>query len=400
MALIDLTPVARIAFVGVLLAAPVLVWLALRHRGAPLPARLRALTWLTLFFTFDLVLFGAFTRLTDSGLGCPDWPGCYGSASPLGAQAQISSAQAAVPHGPVTHGKAWVEMVHRYLATGVGVLITVLMIGSWVAARRALSEPPVRAQPGSGGTQPALALSPWWATLTFVAVCVQGAFGALTVTLKLYPLVVTLHLLGGIGLLALLAVQAQRHDGGVLALPGAVRAAAWAAFGVCAAQVALGGWVSANYAVLACRDFPTCNGQWWPAMDFDHGFALLRELGAARDQGFLPFSALVAIHWTHRAWAVLVVAATVVLAACLWRRPGRTARRFAQGVLGLVAWQVATGLSNVVLGWPIAAALAHTAGAAALIALLAVLLARSTPAQQQQAAPAPAGFLESRTHHV
>jgi cytochrome c oxidase assembly protein subunit 15 len=360
LASIDLAPAAGIALAGVLLAGPVLVWLAWRHRGAPLPARLRALTWLTLFLTFDLVLFGAFTRLTDSGLGCPDWPGCYGSASPLGAQAQISSAQAALPHGPVTHGKAWVEMVHRYLATGVGVLITVLMVGTWVAARRAR-----------------LALSPWWATLTFVAVCVQGAFGALTVTLKLYPLVVTLHLLGGIGLLALLAVQAQRHDGSVLALPGAVRAAAWAAFAVTAAQVALGGWVSANYAVLACRDFPTCNGQWWPAMDFDHGFALLRELGAARDQGFLPFDALVAIHWTHRAWAVLVVGATGVLAACLWRCPGRTARRFARGVLGLVAWQVASGLSNVVLGWPIAAALAHTAGAAALIALLAVLLART-----------------------
>jgi cytochrome c oxidase assembly protein subunit 15 len=376
LASIDLAPAAGIALAGVLLAGPVLVWLAWRHRGAPLPARLRALTWLTLFLTFDLVLFGAFTRLTDSGLGCPDWPGCYGSASPLGAQAQISSAQAALPHGPVTHGKAWVEMVHRYLATGVGVLITVLMVGTWVAARRAR-----------------LALSPWWATLTFVAVCVQGAFGALTVTLKLYPLVVTLHLLGGIGLLALLAVQAQRHDGSVLALPGTVRAAAWAAFAVSAAQVALGGWVSANYAVLACRDFPTCNGQWWPAMDFDHGFALLRELGAARDQGFLPFGALVAIHWTHRAWAVLVVAATGVLAACLWRCPGRTARRFAQGVLGLVAWQVASGLSNVVLGWPIAAALAHTAGAAALIALLAVLLARTGRGANRR-------LLELRTHHV
>jgi cytochrome c oxidase assembly protein subunit 15 len=376
LASIDLAPAAGIALAGVLLAGPVLVWLAWRHRGAPLPVRLRALTWLTLFLTFDLVLFGAFTRLTDSGLGCPDWPGCYGSASPLGAQAQISSAQAALPHGPVTHGKAWVEMVHRYLATGVGVLITVLMVGTWVAARRAR-----------------LALSPWWATLTFVAVCVQGAFGALTVTLKLYPLVVTLHLLGGIGLLALLAVQAQRHDGSVLALPGAVRAAAWAAFAVSAAQVALGGWVSANYAVLACRDFPTCNGQWWPAMDFDHGFALLRELGAARDQGFLPFDALVAIHWTHRAWAVLVVAATGVLAACLWRCPGRTARRFAQGVLGLVAWQVASGLSNVVLGWPIAAALAHTAGAAALIALLAVLLARTGRGANRR-------LLELRTHHV
>src|SRR5262245_51704491 len=111
MSLIDPSPVALVMLVGILLAAPVLVWLSFKHRGASLPVRLRALTWLTVFFTLDLVLFGAFTRLTDSGLGCPDWPGCYGSASPLGAHADISSAQAAMPHGPVTHGKAWVEMV-------------------------------------------------------------------------------------------------------------------------------------------------------------------------------------------------------------------------------------------------------------------------------------------------
>jgi cytochrome c oxidase assembly protein subunit 15 len=392
---IDLAPAARIALMGVLLAAPVLLWLGLRHRGAPLPVQLRALTWLTVFLTFDLVLFGAFTRLTDSGLGCPDWPGCYGSASPLGAQAEISSAQAAAPHGPVTHGKAWVEMVHRYLASGVGVLITVLMAASWLAARGR--------RPAAG----APALSPGWATFTFIWVCVQGAFGALTVTMKLYPLVVTLHLLGGIGLLAVLAVLAQRQDGTVLALPPALRAAAWGVLGLGVLQVALGGWVSSNYAVLACQGFPACNGRWWPEMDFSHGFALLRELGAARDQGFLPFEALVAIHWTHRAGALVVLAGLGLLAAGLWRQ-GRVARRFARGLLGLAAWQFASGLGSVVLGWPIAAALAHTAGAAGLIALLAVLLTRSSTAHAtagtlvavSAGAAGAAGFLESRTHHV
>jgi cytochrome c oxidase assembly protein subunit 15 len=392
---IDLAPLARIALAGMLFAAPVLVWLALRHRGATLAARLRALTWLTLFFTFDLVLFGAFTRLSDSGLGCPDWPGCYGSATPLGAYAQISSAQAAAPHGPVTHGKAWVEMVHRYLATGVGALITVLMIGQWVAARgrRRLAGP-----------------SPWWATLTFVWVCVQGAFGALTVTLKLYPLVVTLHLLGGLTLLGLLAAQAHRHEEGrpALVLSPAARGLAWGVLAVCGIQAALGGWVSANYAVLACRDFPTCNGQWWPAMDFGQGFTLLRELGAARDHGFLPFEALVAIHWTHRAGALLVAVGVGVLAVRLRRLAGPAGRRFAGGLVGLLGWQFASGLGNVVLGWPILAALAHTAGAAGLVALLAALLAghRSVaghPASEVSAGPAGpavAGFLESRTHHV
>ncbi|HEX6361776.1 MAG TPA: COX15/CtaA family protein, partial [Albitalea sp.] len=134
--LVDLSPLAHMALLGVVLALGPLAWVWLRHRGVAPAARLRALTWLTLFLTFDLVLFGAFTRLTDSGLGCPDWPGCYGQASPLGARAEIAAAEAAMPTGPVTHGKAWIEMVHRYLATGVGVLIVVLAAAGWREARR------------------------------------------------------------------------------------------------------------------------------------------------------------------------------------------------------------------------------------------------------------------------
>jgi len=149
--LYDLSPAIRLMLMGLVLALGPLAWVWLRNRQASRAHRLQALTVLTLFLTFDLVLFGSFTRLTDSGLGCPDWPGCYGNASPVGAHAEISAAQQAMPTGPVTHGKAWVEMIHRYLATSVGVLILVLAIVSWIERTR---------QQASGS------VNPWWATWT------------------------------------------------------------------------------------------------------------------------------------------------------------------------------------------------------------------------------------------
>lgn len=358
--LYNLDPVLWLALVGVLLGGTVLAWNWLRHRHAKPSLRLRALTWLTLFLTFDLVVFGAFTRLTDSGLGCPDWPGCYGNASPLGAHADIQAAQTAMPTGPVTHGKAWVEMVHRYGGMGLGVLIMALAIGSWRAHRRGDA-----------------ALSPWWATATLVWVGLQGAFGALTVTMKLYPAIVTIHLLGGLGLLVLLAVQGEAYERKPLPLSKALHAAAWALALLVVAQIALGGWVSTNYAVLACRDFPTCQGEWWPPMDFEHGFALLRELGAGRDGGFLPFAALTAIHVTHRVGALVVLSLMLVVSWMLWRTENRSHRRFSRALVALAAWQFVSGVSNVVLGWPLVAALAHTAGAAALVTLLSVMLVRA-----------------------
>ncbi|MBX3619440.1 MAG: COX15/CtaA family protein [Rhizobacter sp.] len=340
-----------------------LAWNWLRHRHAAPAVRLRALTLLTLFLTFDLVVFGAFTRLTDSGLGCPDWPGCYGSATPIGAKADIHAAQTAMPTGPVTHGKAWVEMVHRYLATGVGVLIIGLAVGSWRARARGDAS-----------------VSPWWATVTLLWVCLQGAFGALTVTMKLYPAIVTGHLLGGLGLLVLLAVQSQAYVRSPLPLSRGLRAAVWGLAVLSVVQVMLGGWVSTNYAVLACTDFPTCQGAWWPVMDFEHGFTLLRELGAGKDGGFLPFAALTAIHVTHRVGALVVLSAMLLLAWAL-QRAGGLSRPWGRALLAVAAWQFASGLSNVVLGWPLVAALAHTAGAAALITLLAVVLARAQQAR-------------------
>ncbi len=357
-ALYDFSPVARLMLLGIAVALGPLAWVWLRNRQAPLGRRLAALTLLTLFLTFDLVLFGAFTRLTDSGLGCPDWPGCYGAASPQGAKAQIGQAQAAMPTGPVTHSKAWIEMVHRYLATGVGVLILTLAVASWTRRRE-------------------LPLSPWWPTVTLVWVCLQGAFGALTVTMKLQPAIVTLHLLGGLVLLALLCRQAVSYaqaQGGAaagqrrpLAMAAPLRVALAAATALLWLQLALGGWVSTNYAVLACGDFPTCQGSWWPEMAWREGFEPWRALGKTGEGEHITFAALTAIHYAHRLMAYLLIPVLLALAFGL-RRAGLA--RQARWLTVAVLWQFATGLSNVVLGWPLLAAVSHTGGAAALVVVL------------------------------
>jgi heme a synthase len=212
---------------------------------------------------------------------------------------------------------------------------------------------------------------------TLAWVLAQGAFGALTVTMKLYPAVVTLHLLGGVGLLALLAVQDQVFVPRPLRLPPALLAGSWLCAALLVVQIALGGWVSTNYAVLACREVPLCQGQWWPPMDFAHAFTFRRELGETASGAYLPFEALTAIHMTHRIAALVVLAAMAWLAWRLAISGDAVLRRFAWGLAALAVAQLATGLSNVVLGWPIVAALLHTGGAAALAVLLATLLARA-----------------------
>jgi cytochrome c oxidase assembly protein subunit 15 len=352
--LVDFAPTLRLMLLALTIALLPLGWLWLRQRGGDTRSRIAALTALTLFLTFDLIVFGAFTRLTDSGLGCPDWPGCYGEASPLGAHAEIHAAQSALPDGPVTFSKAWIEMIHRYLAMTVGVLILVMAAVSWFERRR-------------------LPLSPWWPTVTLLWVIVQGLFGKYTVTLKLYPAVVTLHLLGGLFLLALLVLQHETWHQRSLTLTPGLRRAALAVTALLWVQIALGGWVSTNYAVVACSGFPLCNGQWWPAMNIQEGFTVLRELGRAGHGGYLSFDALVAIQMAHRVAALLLVAALAGLCAALWHRH----RRYAVALAGLALWQVASGLSNVVLGWPLVAALAHSAGAAGLVLVTTSLLARA-----------------------
>jgi cytochrome c oxidase assembly protein subunit 15 len=374
--LYDLAPVARLMLLGVVIALGPLAWVWLRNRHAPPAQRLRVLTLVTLFLTFDLVLFGAFTRLTDSGLGCPDWPGCYGSASPVGASASIAAAQSAMPTGPVTFSKAWIEMVHRYLATAVGVLILVLALVSWIERRR-------------------LSVSFVWPLVTLVWVCLQGAFGALTVTMKLFPAIVTLHLLGGLGLLALLRAQAVGYTlaapghPGPVPLPSRLRLGLGALFVLLWLQIALGGWVSTNYAVLACNEFPTCQGSWWPSMDFRQGFTVWRELGQDHTGEAITFPALTAIHYAHRLMAYAVLVAMLGLGWRLW--PVEGMRATARALLLLAAWQFASGLTNVVLDWPLLAAVGHTGGAAALVILLTGALCGTRRARPREAAASASG---------
>ena len=341
----------QLALTGLLIAALPLSYAWVKGRND----RYRQLLWLTLFLTFDLILFGGFTRLTDSGLGCPDWPGCYGSANPFIAHDHIRAAEALMPTGPVTWAKAWIEMIHRYLAMTVGVLIIALTLLAWFKRRE-------------------LKQSPWAATALLLLVCVQGAFGAWTVTLKLQPAIVTLHLLLGLSLLAALAWLAARSQPVARATP---EFKPYIVLGliVLSLQIALGGWVSTNYAVLACTDFPLCNGQWIPTMDFQHGFTLWRALGKTASGDLLSRDALVAIHWTHRVFAVVVIAYLSWLA--LRARRNATLTRPATLLLGLIALQFASGLSNILLQWPLPIAVLHNGGAAALLVTLVFMLARS-----------------------
>jgi len=308
---------------------------------------------------FGVIVLGAFVRLTDAGLGCPDWPGCYGHATPALASEHIGAAADANPFGPVSMAKAWKEMIHRYVAATLGLLIVALAAAAW----RQRARQPRRAR---------------IALLLMGVVLLQGAFGAWTVTLLLKPAIVTGHLIGGMTTLALLAGlafarddrsarRAQPEPRGVRS----VRAAAGFALGALAVQIALGGWVSTNYAALACPDLPLCQRALVPAMNFRDAFHLLRPLGFAADGEPLSVAALTAIHWSHRMFAIV---AFVAIARCALRAllaPELRALGFTLGTLLLA--QVAFGISNVHFGLPLPVAVAHNAGAGLLLlALLAI----------------------------
>jgi cytochrome c oxidase assembly protein subunit 15 len=375
-----------LALTGLLAACVPLILI----RSATGSNKLHKLAWAIAFVTFDLIVFGAFTRLTDSGLGCPDWPGCYGQANPFLAHAHIAAAEALLPTGPVTRLKAWIEMIHRFLAMGIGFLIITLLVACW---RR-------------WGRTRVRAYAPGLPAVLLLWVCVQGAFGAWTVTMKLQPIIVTLHLLFGMTLLALAVWMGGRVDTvgqpaahalgfeQVAAQMGALRRLrplAWLSALVLLVQLFLGGWVSTNYATLACSDFPLCNGQVMPAMDFERGFTLWRALGRDAAGNYLPFQALIAIHWVHRNFAAIVVLVLGWTAWRAWRLPAlhKTARNM---VLVLVI-QALTGIATVFLSFPLVVAVLHNAGAALLVLLVTMLnykvqhqLGRTRPAPQFQSA--------------
>ena len=316
------------------------------------------LNWVLVFMTFDLIVFGAFTRLTDSGLGCPDWPGCYGTSNPWHAIGEIQLAEANMPTGPVTVIKAWIEMIHRYLAMTVGALI-LIQVGL------------------AFGKLKSLGMKPFLGSLgLLILVCIQGAFGAWTVTLKLQPIIVTIHLMLALVLLACLTIYAQQEwkekSSSVLRFepkPLSAKLLLLAAITLCM-QIFLGAWVSTNYAVLACPDFPTCMGALLPETNWQEGFTLWRALGLnAQGESISPV-VLQTIHWAHRVFAVLAIAALSLLGVSALQLSNAASSgmgRIAKLLLGILILQALTGISNVVFQWPLLAALMHTGGSAALV---------------------------------
>jgi cytochrome c oxidase assembly protein subunit 15 len=310
----------------------------------------------TLVLTFVVVVVGAYVRLTDAGLGCPDWPGCYGKITPKHAEVHIEKAvvDQGGTHGPVSMQKAWNEMAHRYLAGTLGLLILAIAVMAWMLRKR-------------------LAQTPLLPTALVALVIFQAALGMWTVTLLLKPVIVTLHLLGGMATLALMTWLALRQLRLSAPDANAQRMRPWAALGLVllVAQIALGGWVSTNYAALACIDLPTCHGEWMPKMDFQHGFQLVRELGMTAAGTQLSYDALTAIHWTHRIGAVVVTIYLAVFLAALSRVSGMKRYVVTAGILLVI--QIALGIANILSGLHLTVAVAHHAGAALLLATLVVI---------------------------
>lgn len=329
----------------------VLLWI--RHDGQRYFRTIAATTVLT----FVLIVLGAFVRLSDAGLGCPDWPGCYGNLTPAHSAEEIRAAEAIQPGGPVSLAKAWKEMIHRYLAMIVGSLIAGIMLSAWRNRSRWQQ-------------------SPLLPTVIAGAVIFQAALGAWTVTMLLKPAIVTSHLIGGISILGLLVWLLQRQpspakwSGGIMA-SNAVRVWGWGALLVLFGQIVLGGWVSTNYAALACADFPTCHASWMPQMDFANAFHVIRPLGVGPNGELLTIEALRAIHWTHRVGALVTVLVVGVFGFHLLKiESGRKAAKMLLALLGL---QVLLGISNVWFSLPLLLAVAHNGIAALLFAWMLLI---------------------------
>lgn len=322
-------------------------WIGLKMRWSKLTAVL-------VFLTLDLVMFGSYVRLTDSGLGCPDWPGCYSKFTPMQAHEQISLAvkEQGGTQGYVSPFKAWVEMIHRYAGSIIGTLIMVLLARAIWARKH--------------GEDIKLGLP----IVLFIWVLLQGLFGKWTVTMRLIPLVVTLHLMGGIILLMLLAWFWMRNRADLVSVhAGALtRTLLWTATVAVLVQIFLGGWTSTNYAALACSGFPTCNGTFTPDANWAQGFTLWRHLGLTGDGQPITEAALVAIQWGHRLFAIFATGAVLAAVVAMWRYPAL--RRLAGWTAFAVILQVFFGIVLVTEGHPLVVAVAHNGGSAILMLLL------------------------------
>ncbi|HEY0562937.1 MAG TPA: COX15/CtaA family protein [Methylophilus sp.] len=323
----------------------------------------KRLSLIAMLTALCVVVLGAYVRLSDAGLGCPDWPGCYGTLTVPQSVEAIQSAQTVYPDSPVETGKAWKEMIHRYLAGILGLMVVTMLLLSWKQ-------------------QHTLKVSPWLTTGLTVLITFQAMLGMWTVTMLLKPAIVSAHLLGGMSTLAILTWIAHRHWGAHLTYSTinttyywAIRLALLVLFG----QIFLGGWTSTNYAALACTDFPTCHGLMVPDMDFKDAFHLYRELGQSADGGNLTLASLTAIQWAHRVGAFI----TLIYLGFI----GLNGLKYAQlktlsiALLIVLLAQISLGIANLVLHLPLVLAVAHNFGAALLVVVVVLLNSKITPNQ-------------------
>jgi cytochrome c oxidase assembly protein subunit 15 len=308
---------------------------------------------------FAVIILGAFVRLSDAGLGCPDWPGCYGHLTWPDESHEILKANESYPERAVESGKAWREMVHRYLAGTLVLLVLFINFLAWKSASK-------------GGIRVL-------AAALLALILFQAALGMWTVTLKLLPIVVMGHLMGGLATFCLLLwLSWSTADRKPLTGQDAfrrLRPLILVAFALLVAQLVLGGWTSANYSALACPDFPTCHGELWPAANFRDGFVLLREVGVDYEGGVLDLRSRMAIQMTHRLGAVAVLIVLGLLSIMLIRRPPARSEGLILGALLLA--QITLGIQNIVLQLPLINAVAHNGMGALLLAAMLWVVYRS-----------------------
>ncbi|MBA3696890.1 MAG: COX15/CtaA family protein [Methylotenera sp.] len=307
-----------------------------------------------------VVVLGAYVRLNDAGLGCPDWPGCYGALTVPESESAIRTAQTAYPNSTVHVGKAWKEMAHRYLAGTLGLIIVTMVVLGWRAKKE-------------------IKTTPWLPTFLVFFIGFQAALGMWTVTMLLKPAIVSSHLLGGMASLAILVWLAHRHCANFNAdihLPNGMKLAIRFSLIILFMQIFLGGWTSTNYAALACTDFPTCHGVWLPPMDFKDAFHLFRELGQNANGGALTLESITAIQWAHRLGAAITLIYLGILALNVLKY--RQLKLLAILLLIVLAAQISLGIANLILHLPLLLAVAHNFGAALLVVTLVTLNSKIT----------------------
>lgn len=323
---------------------------------------------LTALLALAVILFGAYVRLSDAGLGCPDWPGCYGRLGAPSSPEAIDRANQAFPERPVETAKAWKEMVHRYLAGALGVAILLLALSAWRSRGRLPTGLP---------------------SLLVALVVFQGLLGMWTVTLRVMPIVVTAHLTGGLATLALLWWLVLRHADFPASRPAPalmrLRPWVWGGLALVSVQILLGGWTSTNYAALACTELPTCyGGRWWPPTDFGAAFVIRRDSGVDYEFGILDSAARTAIHLTHRLGALVVLVYVGALSLVILGR-ARTGLERGLGIAVAAALylQLGLGIANILGHLPLAVAVAHNGGAAVLLIALVNLIYVLTPGRPE-----------------